>query len=221
MLHGTRAPTMTSLWLTETYGLSGDEREAFRHQIPEIVIENTITGPLRIDRPYSLSIKHSIVDAGNGVGVDVAAGAYGILSTVDDEPGPPLHFEGITVLGRTYVERLGGAGGIWSDTVEVLDNQDGCVRQSCFHGTGNRLPTNYACVGREDVHLSFESECFGHPAYGRLSPNSGFTIRERGPGDDAMGAFGFLKNAHRLRNVAIRYREYMPADIRPVLVPVT
>jgi hypothetical protein len=36
-----------------------------------------------------------------------------------------------------------------------------------------------------------------------------------------MGAFGFLLNSHRMKNIQIRYREYMPVGMRPVLVTVT
>jgi hypothetical protein len=38
---------------------------------------------------------------------------------------------------------------------------------------------------------------------------------------DQMGAFGFLLEAHRWRNIQIRFREFMPVGIRPLLVPVT
>ena len=46
-------------------------------------------------------------------------------------------------------------------------------------------------------------------------------IREQGPQDDAMGAFGFLLEAHKRRNLQIRFREFMPVGVRPLLIPVT
>jgi hypothetical protein len=36
-----------------------------------------------------------------------------------------------------------------------------------------------------------------------------------------MGAFGFLLEAHKWRNLSVRYREFMPVGIRPLLIPVT
>jgi hypothetical protein len=36
-----------------------------------------------------------------------------------------------------------------------------------------------------------------------------------------MGAFGFLRNAHKWRNIGIRLREFMPAGVRALLVAVT
>jgi hypothetical protein len=38
---------------------------------------------------------------------------------------------------------------------------------------------------------------------------------------DAMGAYGFLMEAHKWRNIQIRYREFMPVGVRPLLIPVT
>jgi hypothetical protein len=36
-----------------------------------------------------------------------------------------------------------------------------------------------------------------------------------------MGAFGYLLESHKWKNVGIRLREYTPIGVRPVLIPVT
>jgi hypothetical protein len=36
-----------------------------------------------------------------------------------------------------------------------------------------------------------------------------------------MGAFGFLREAHKWRNLQIRFREFMPVGVRPLLIAVT
>jgi hypothetical protein len=36
-----------------------------------------------------------------------------------------------------------------------------------------------------------------------------------------MGAFNFLLNTHKWKNLQIRFREFMPVDVRPLIVPVT
>lgn len=69
--------------------------------------------------------------------------------------------------------------------------------------------------------LLFESEVFLNPSYGQLSYLADFRIRERGPNDDAMGAFGFLFDAHKWHNLSIRYREFMPVGLRPLILKVT
>ena len=70
-----------------------------------------------------------------------------------------------------------------------------------------------------DVELYYES--FGDPGYAQLTFATDFRVRERGPEDDQMGAYGFLLEAHKWRNLRIRFREFMPVGVRPVLIPVT
>ena len=62
---------------------------------------------------------------------------------------------------------------------------------------------------------------FRHPAYGQLARTSDYRILEKGPDEDAMGAFGFIKEAHKWRNICIRFREFMPVGVRALLIPVT
>ncbi len=128
---------------------------------------------------------------------------------------------GVTVLGLMRVDNITGRGCIWVQSLEALDNQKGCIKFSYFAAGGNRLPQWHACVFGSEALLAFSSECFGDPAYGRLAHTSDFRIRERGPGDDAMGAFGFLLQAHAWRNLTIRFREFMPLGVRPIVIPVT
>ncbi len=216
---GTRAPTYPALQLHEPYGFANfDEENAF-DQTPEIVIQHTITGPLRIDRGYKLSLQDSIIDAGK-----TEFAVAGTDAPTDDLVGgwgPPTQVNGITVFGRMRVESLHGRGGIWVHRLEVLNDQRGCIKFSYFSGQGDRLPQNHACVKGTEARLRFTSDLFEHPAYGQLTHTTDFRIRERGPRDDAMGAFGFLLEAHKWRNLQIRYREFMPVGIRPLLIPVT
>jgi hypothetical protein len=126
------------------------------------------------------------------------------------------------------VESIDGRGGIWVHALEVLNNQIGCLKFSYFSGEPlDRLPQNHACVkgkdstGKTIAQLHFVSEVFGNPAYGQLALTTDERIREQGPRDDAMGAFGFLLEAHKWRNLQIRFREFMPVGIRPLLIPVS
>jgi len=69
--------------------------------------------------------------------------------------------------------------------------------------------------------LRFSSETFGTAGYGQLTLCTDQHIREQGPRADEMGAFGYLMNAHKWKNLNIRLREFMPIGIRSVLVPIT
>jgi hypothetical protein len=233
---GTRSPIYTSLKLDENYGfpVGTPAEEAVKNsfeEIPDIVIQRSITGPLLIDTPYRLSLIQSIIDAGKGVGDDPAA-VFALSNAGDpvNQYGPPVTVDSITVFGRVRVEEIdkkgiddaaGVKGAIFVHPLEVLDNQTGCIKFSYFSGNGDRLPQNHACVKGYDAVLRFVSETFGQAAYGQLHHTTDFRVRERGPGDDAMGAFGFLKDAHKWLNLQIRFREFMPVGVRPLLIPVT
>lgn len=219
---GSRRDIQVSLKLREPYGFADPAEEDAFDQTPQVYLERTITGPLFIDRGYRLELQGVIVDAGKGVGVDPDR-AFAVSGASDPENGwgPPTQVTGLTVLGRMRVESLHGRGGIWVHALEVLDNQKGCLRYSYFSGKGDRLPQNLGCVRGTEARLGFVSEVFGQPAYVQIASCSDFRILERGPGDDAMGAFGFLLEAHKWRNLRIRFREFMPVGIRPLLIPAT
>lgn len=226
-LEGSRSSVYPSMNLREPYGFSITDEDAF-NQTPEVVLQHTISGPLFIDTGYSLSLTDSIVDAGKGVNSNTndntIEGNYAISNASDHENnwGPQTEVRNVTFFGRVRVESINGRGGIWVHTLEVLDNQKGCIKFSYFSGTGDRLPQNHGCIkGSEGVVLRFVSEIFGNPAYGQLAHTTDFQIRERGPNDDEMGAFNFLMEAHKWRNIQIRYREFMPVGVRPLLIPVT
>jgi hypothetical protein len=223
-IHGDRQPTFTSMELDEAYEFKDDAEESAFNQIPNIVLQRTIAGPLLIDSVYRLNVSDSIIDAGQGVD-DKSINKFAI-STATGNPangwGPPTLIRGVTILGRMRVESIEGRGGIWVHALEVFDNQKGCIKFSYFSGEPlDRLPQNHACVKGTEAQLRFRSEFFGEPAYGQLAPSADYRIRERGPNEDAMGAFGFLSEAHKWSNLQIRFREFMPVGVRPLLIPVT
>ncbi|MBU1564816.1 MAG: phage tail protein [Proteobacteria bacterium] len=223
---GLLAPVAIAMQLREPYGFQEAADENCFDQTPEIILQRTITGPLRIDRGYRLILAESIIDAG-GTDTDhyAVAGADNPAVAASGELtegwGPPTEVSGITVLGPMRVEKIHGRGGIWAGTLQVLNNQVGCLKFSYFKNQGDRLPRRYAYVKGSEARLRFVSEIFGEPGYGQLTLCSDFRIRERGPLDDAMGAYGFLMDAHKWRNLQIRFREFMPLGVRPLLIPVT
>ncbi len=231
---GNRAPVRTSIELHEPYGFSDAEEEEVFDQTPEIILFRSSVGPLFLDAGYSLKLTDSIIDAGQGVSDTTDRVAIGEASNPATGWGAPTVFNGVTILGRTRVESVTGSGGIFVHALQAHDRQKGCVKFSYLAnedatapGHADRLPQQYACVkGRapiktDEARLEFTSEFFGDAAYDQLAMASDFRIRERGPDDRQMGAFGFLLEAHKWRNLQIRFREFMPVGSRPLLIPVT
>lgn len=210
--------------LKKGQGLTGDELKAFS-EVPSIVINRSITGALKIDQDYRLMISDAIIDAGHGVHDELAgeAGDYAITSA--SKPlqlwGPPTTVQHATFFGAVRVETCTGRGGIWVHPLQVFNNQTGCIKLSYFPSEDNRLPQHHACLFGHDAELNFTAEAVNQPGYGQLSFLSDQRIREQGPNEDWMGAFNFILEAHKWRNLKIRYREFMPLGIRPLLIPVT
>lgn len=219
-LDGTRGPSIITAKLDPQFGFaSTTDFENFK-VTPQIVIDRSITGPLLMEAIYTLGLHGSIVDAGAPPGVSATA-AFAVSSSADpvNGYGPPFSFQQCTFFGRCRVRSASGAGGIFCHALEVLNNQVGCIRESSFSNEANRLPQNFACV--IGAVVNFTDGSWNQPAYGQLALDCDRRVLENGPGNDQMGAFGYLLEAHKWRNLQVRLREYMPAGSRPELIPVT
>lgn len=217
-----RAPIRDAMRLDNACGFALPAEELAFDQSPEIVLENSISGPMAIDDDYSLTIANSIVDAGGTL--ETAAPALAVAAATGNAElawGPALTVSGMTCFGRMRVTSAAGKGGIWVHALQVLDNQSGCIKNSWFANADNRLPSNHACINGIDADLHFVAETFAQPGYAQVTRDSDARILEQGPKHDEMGAFGFLLNTHKWKNIHIRFREYMPVGVRPVLIAVT
>lgn len=217
-----RAAPQPALRLADGYGFAAQtDIDAFE-PTPDIVLQHTVCGSLAIDRRYRLELQHCIVDAGRGLsdpaGTPLAIGAATNPAT---DWAARLDFDGLTCFGGVRIAAASGLGGIFTQRLAALDNQHGCIKWSAFSGRSDRLPPNHFCVDARSARIVFGSECFNDPAYAQLADETDRRVRELGPGDDAMGASGFLRDAHKWINLQIRLREFMPVGVRPLVVPVT
>ena len=219
-LSGKPAPAVVCTELDAKFGFAAATDYQNFKVTPQIAINRSIVGALLMEAPYGIAIQSSIVDAGGPPDLD-ASNAFAISSVVDavNGYGPPLSFQQTTFLGRCRVRSAGGSGGIFCHALEVWNNQVGCIRQSSFSNEANRLPQNFACV--TGAIVNFTDGCWNQPGYAQLTLDCDPRVLENGPNDDQMGAFGYLLEAHKWRNLQVRLREYMPAGARPELIPVT
>lgn len=232
-----RAPLLPGIRLAEPYGFADAAEELEFKQTPEINIQRSITGAVFTDEGYRLCITDSIVESipvsvplsGGGARIDPFA-LSGATDPVTGYAGQTV-IKNVTILGRTRAAAIEGGGGIFKGVLEAFDQQAGCLKYCYFaddsqspappDAVKNLLPQNFACVTGRDARLIFTSEFFGHPGYCQLSLQCDPRILEQGPGSDQMGAYNFLLEAHKWRNLKIRFREFMPVGIRPLLIPVT
>jgi len=219
---GTRAPMQPALRLRNGYGFTLPADEAAFVPTPQIVLQRCISGSIAIDERYRLDLQDCIVDAGRGVGAPAGA-PQGIGAASDPANGwsCPLDFHGLTCFGGVRAAAVGGSGGIFTQAFEVLDNQHGCLKHCSFSAGPNRLPAHHFSVRAPEAVQRFVAERFNAPGYGQLAAAADLRIRTLGPGDDAMGAYGFVLEAHKWINLGTRLAEFMPIGVRPLAVPVT
>jgi len=219
-LNGTPGPAIVSTKLDAEFGFAGLTDFQNFNATPQIVINQSIVGPLLMEAAYQLSITNSIVDAGAPPEAD-ATKAFAIGSAADPviDYGPPLSFQQSTFFGRCRLRSACGAGGIFCHALEAWNNQVGCIQQSSFSLEANRLPQNFACV--TGAVANFTDGSWNQPGYAQLALDTDERVLENGPNNDRMGAFGYLLEAHKWRNLQIRLREFMPAGSRPEIIPVT
>jgi hypothetical protein len=220
---GVRQGLRAAFNLGNDYGFVDDPAEGVAFdQTPVIELRRSIVGSARVDSGYLLDIHDSVIDAGSGVGDgpgELAIRATG--ATPEADYGPAIRFAGLTCFGRARVSRAEGEGAIFVHRLEVLDHQYGCIAFSYLSGDGDRLPPHHACVSGDSATLGFTHEWFGQPGFAQLKLGSDRRVLEQGPNQDAMGAFGYLLNSHKWKNLSIRYREFVPVGTRPVLIPIT
>ena len=140
-----------------------------------------------------------------------------------------------TILGRLQVHRLQVSECILNDLAAVDDVQHGCVRFTAW-APGSVLPRQFESVQIDAGASLFTATDFGQPGYAQLLPTADFqlsatgrtqattqppTILSGAEDGSEMGAFCLEKNPIKEQALLIKYQEYMPAGLVPVLVFVT
>jgi hypothetical protein len=139
-----------------------------------------------------------------------------------------------TVLGPIAVHRLQASECILRELAQVDDLQHGCVRFTAW-AEGSALPRQYESVSIPQGAALFTSTDFGQPGYCQLlqtadeailpppppAPPSPPTISRGAQDGSEMGAFARDLNPIKERGLLIKYQEFMPAGLVPVLVYVT
>lgn len=217
---GSRASAAPSLELAFPYGFEDPDDEQAFAETPSVHVRRSILGPMRVDAGHELFLTESVVDEhrdGSAAGFSLT----GLTGAAADVWSARVRLERVTFFGRVRAEQLSGEGTIFRRRLEVRQHQQGCIRTSWFSGDADRLPQNHACASGPGARLRFVSDTFGRPGYAQLHQSCDRAVLERGPDDAEMGAFGFLLDAHKWRNLALRLREFNPVGVYPLLIPVT
>jgi hypothetical protein len=214
--------------------------------------DDPINERLRVELAFSITGALVVPEHAEGVwALDcIVDGVAGLAVSGQDGHGPTLTVERTTILGGTRVKALDASETIFTDTVDTVRTQEGCLRFS-YVPPGSRTPRRYRCqpdlaaeiaIGeavRRDPGLSqaehdrirgfveawlvpsFTARRYGQPAYAQLHLGCPEEIK-RGAEDGAeMGAFSHLKQPQREGNLRIRLREYLPFGLEAGIIYVT
>jgi len=188
-------------------------------EINQLVVDRCILGPIQARAKgeiQTLSVSNSIVQA---LGTDPA-----INLTVGE-----TKLSRCSILGPAKIHRLYASECILDDLITVEDVQDGCVRFSAW-STGSVLPRQYESVEIAPGAPLFTSRNFGQPGYCQLQANVDGTIVSGAPGatisagaqdGSEMGVFARDKNPIKERSLSIKYQEFMPLGMVPLIIYVT
>lgn len=136
-----------------------------------------------------------------------------------------------TVLGPGHLHRLEASESILDGVVRVTDTQDGCVRFSAW-SRGSTLPRRYESAEIAAGAPLFVSRRFGEAGYAQLLDSADSLIlpgaatgagtpgiRSGSREGSEMGAFCREGAAVKERSLLIKYREFLPVALTPVLIP--
>jgi hypothetical protein len=126
-----------------------------------------------------------------------------------------------TVFGKTRSDELNLASNvIFTDIVNVKLRQKGCVRFS-YVPEGSQTPRRYMCQPSEEklssssntnpirIYPQFTSKRFGDPGYAQLGKNISSKIFEGADNGAEIGAFNYLYQPQRLKDLKSSLDEYL------------
>ena len=207
--------------------------------VETLTIDYSITGPIQTrnrGKIQTLCISNSILQAIPGSATD---GLQGPFSPPENPANAALLLADgdvclsrCTVLGQVLVHRLNASECILGDLAAVDDTQHGCVRFTAW-AQGSMLPSKYESVQIPAQAEIFTSIDFGQPGYCQLlatadlqivpDPNAPTqnTISAGSQDGSEMGAFAREQNPVKEQGLLLKFQEYMPAGLIPVIVYVT
>jgi len=195
---------------------------------PEVTIERSILGPLRITENAEVEIADSILDAG-----EPEAAAYAAPGGVEE--GGALRIARSTVIGTVHTRQLTLAeNSIFLGIATAERRQEGCVR-FCHVPLGSRVPRRFHCQpaipdgasaaqARRIAARSaprFTSLRYGDPGYCQLAVTAPEGIRRGADDGSEMGVFASLQQPQREQNLRIRLEEYLRMGLEAGLFFVT
>lgn len=189
----------------ETEPEAESESESEQNAHLNLLLRRTITGPISLGAAVaSLRLIDTIVDNGSGGLMPGSAIAAPTTATTIDTS---------TLLGSTEVQTLEASNSIFLQPVQVRRRQTGCVRFS-YVPASSLVPRRFRCQPADspaagEIAPYFTTLDYGEPGYAQLAVTTAVAIAAGAEDEGEMGAFHFLQQPQRLKNLQIRLPEYL------------
>jgi hypothetical protein len=173
-----------------------------------------------LDPAHLARLNRGLIDESFPVALGVAA-----LAVAD----ATVRLTRVTVLGRIAAHRLEASDSILHDFAAVDDVQDGRVRFSAY-AQGSAIARQYEAATIPPGAPIFTSDSYGQPGYAQLLETAdtaivggatGASICAGAENGAELGAFSADLNPNKEQGLLVKYAEYLPLGLTPVIVHVT
>jgi hypothetical protein len=191
---------------------------SIRGNVENLIIENSIVGPIRVEGAgelTNLEIRDSIVD--------------GQLSTAPaiSVPAGRVTMRRVTVFGEVVVEWLDASETLITGFTNVTNTQGGCFRFSAViersdplnpASPHSRVPHPYESYFVKDFSATFTSRVFGQPGFAQLAESAPGSLLRGAENGSEIGAFSGLLNPIKFDSLRAKIDEFAPFGLLPVYV---
>lgn len=161
-------------------------------------LTRTIVRSLKLaETVLTLQLRDCIVEAENGTAI-MARGAIADI-------------EACTILGTTQVRSIKASNSIFVRRVTATLRQTGCVRFS-YLPLDSLVPRRFRCHPTDaTTHVipQFTATTYSQPGYGQLAQSCPVEILTGAEDEGEIGAFHFLQQTQRVKNLQTRLDEYL------------
>ena len=125
--------------------------------------------------------------------------------------------ERCTILKKVRVKSLQASESIFMDKVLADNPQKGCIRYSRINPQGNRLPRVYNCTF---APVTFCSDLPWQSSYLKLRRGCGEAVTHWAENGGEIGVYHQAHYSLKQKNLAIKFNEYLPVGLQPVLIDI-